>query len=94
MVPAISLEELVEGSGSGRPLTIKMDVEGHELAALQSSWRSLPKNNVTYAVSAYHRESDLLDLAEILASTPPMPKLRLRQHGRDGTDLVLYATFE
>ncbi len=52
---------------SGKDLSmIKMDIEGAEIAVLESSRELLRKNNVRMAITTYHRQTDAADIRNIL----------------------------
>jgi FkbM family methyltransferase len=72
---------------------IKIDVEGHDLAALQGMRELLQRSKPTLAVSLYHRPHDIvtlsLELAEMLDGTPY--NYYIRQHLNNSFESVLYA---
>jgi FkbM family methyltransferase len=70
---------------------IKYDVEGFERDAIAGSRQAIQRDGAALAVSVYHRPDDLWDLLLSLAELRPDYAFRLREHGPDGVDTVLYA---
>jgi FkbM family methyltransferase len=91
MVPSVKLSELVTEFGVTGKTFVKLDIEGIEVDSVTEALGYLEKMQVVLAVSCYHRETDLLDLFQLLRATNCT--LRLRQYGNDGTDLMMVADF-
>lgn len=72
------------------PTLIKMDVEGAELAALRGAKRILQQGKPKLAISAYHRESDLLDISAFVMETNPGYRIGIRHHTEERWDTCLY----
>ena len=91
VVETLTVDSVVERLGF-RPNMIKMDVEGHEAAALAGCRKTVRRFEPVLAVCAYHLPYDILDLPSTVASMYPAPvRIFLRQHGHCGFDTVLYA---
>lgn len=58
----LSIDDLVEREGLDKVDFVKMDIEGAELSALKGAERTLRAFRPTLAISAYHREEDLVDI--------------------------------
>ena len=87
-VPIVALDECLHRA----PINfIKLDVEGHELAALTGARATLQRQRPTLAIAAYHRWDDLWQLPVFLAQTGLKYRLRLGLHGHNSFDTVLYA---
>ena len=72
------------------PLFVKLDVEGAEGEVLRGGEAWIRRRLPLLAVSVYHRPDDLLDLFELIDGWSLPYRYRLRCHGGDGTDLMLY----
>ena len=87
-VETVSLDEVIQAE----PVTfIKMDIEGAEHEALVGATRLLREQAPLLAISAYHLQSDLWELPELVATLLPDHLLYLRPHRYDSFDCVLYA---
>jgi FkbM family methyltransferase len=58
----LSIDDLVEREGLDKVDFVKMDIEGAELSALKGAERTLRAFRPTLAISAYHREEDLVNI--------------------------------
>lgn len=58
----LSIDDLVEREGLDKVDFVKMDIEGAELSALKGAERTLRAFRPTLAISAYHREDDLVSI--------------------------------
>jgi len=58
----LSIDDLVEREALAKVDFIKMDIEGAELRALKGAERTMRAFRPTLAISAYHREEDLVDI--------------------------------
>lgn len=74
-----------------RTQVIKLDVEGAELRAIRGASQTIRTRAPMLAVAVYHRPADLWELADELLALQPAYRFRLRSHGGDGADLMLYA---
>jgi FkbM family methyltransferase len=72
---------------------IKMDIEGAELEALKGAEKTIAKNKPKLAISIYHSNEDMLDIAEYIHNVFPEYKLYVRQHCYYPfiTETILYA---
>lgn len=87
-VPVVTIDECLHRA----PVNfIKLDVEGHEMAALAGARRTLERARPTLAIAAYHRWDDLWRIPEFLAGLDLGYRLRLGLHGHNSFDTVLYA---
>jgi len=67
---------------------LKLDVEGHEMSALEGARRVVESSRPLLALAAYHRWDDVWRLAEFLCRSYPDYRLSLLSH--DTFDSVLY----
>jgi FkbM family methyltransferase len=77
----------------GGPTYIKMDIEGAEIAALFGMQETIKRYKPKLAISVYHKDSDLIEVPEIIQSLEIGYRLYLRQHYPSGSDTVLYAVY-
>lgn len=73
---------------------IKMDIEGCELEGLQGAGKTIYRDHPVLAISAYHKQEDLIVLPEYIKSFEDEQwryDLYLRHHGVCAYELVLYA---
>jgi hypothetical protein len=68
-----------------------MNIEGAELEALEGARESIRRWAPTLAISAYHRPSDLWQVAALARSLRPDYRLYFRQHDGGVIETVLYA---
>jgi FkbM family methyltransferase len=72
---------------------IKMDIEGAELSALIGAEKLIVKNKPKLAISIYHSDEDMLQIAEWIHEKVPEYKIYIRQHlPYAAQETVLYAT--
>jgi len=83
------LDDLLAGVA---PSFLKLDIEGAELEALQGAAAILARHRPRLAICSYHRQAHLWQLPLCLQSLRPGSELKLRSHGTEGWELVLYAT--
>jgi len=72
---------------------IKMDVEGSEFSALQGAAHTIRRDMPTLAISAYHRQEDLVTIPQwihAMKNESIYYKLYLRHHGCTVPELVIY----
>jgi FkbM family methyltransferase len=87
-VPVVALDDCLHQA----PINfIKLDVEGHELAALAGARRTLQRQRPTLAIAAYHRWDDLWRIPLFVAQTGLGYRLRLGLHAHNSFDAVHYA---
>ena len=80
--------------GEEKVAFIKMDVEGAELEALKGAEGVIARDMPVLAISAYHRQEDLITLLPYISSLHNQKEhyeLYLRHHGVVQAELVLYA---
>lgn len=80
--------------GDEKTAFIKMDIEGAELEALKGAEKVIKRDMPVLAVSAYHRQEDLITLIPYiyaLHNEDQRYHLYLRHHGTVQTELVIYA---
>jgi FkbM family methyltransferase len=87
-VPIVALD----GCLANVPLNfVKLDVEGHELAALAGAVGTLRRRRPTLAIAGYHRWDDLWRIPQFIAALGLGYRLRLGLHGHNSFDSVYYA---
>ena len=59
---------------------IKMDVEGAELKSLQGAEKTIIRDNPKLAISIYHSNDDMIQIAEYIHNLVPEYKLYVRHH--------------
>ena len=69
---------------------LKVDVEGMELEVLAGARATIRRGQPVVAVAAYHQPNDLAALWKQLHADLPRHRWFLRQHERDGWELILY----
>lgn len=88
-VDCISLDELLRGGDT--PSYIKMDIEGHELEALEGARETIRHSKPKLAVCVYHKADHLWKVPLLMKELQPHATLHLRPHLADGWDLVCYS---
>jgi len=84
----VALDECLHGA----PVNfLKLDVEGHELAALAGAARTLRRERPILAVAGYHRWDDLWRIPLFIAALQLDYRLRLALHAHNTFDSVFYA---
>ena len=86
-VPVVALDEM----DLGRTTTIKLDVEGAELAALAGARRTIETHQAALAVCAYHRPRHLVDILDWISATVPSHRVWVRHQSGTLFDTVVYA---
>jgi FkbM family methyltransferase len=87
-VPMVALDECLHRA----PVNfLKLDVEGHELAALQGARNTLLRERPALAVAAYHRWDDLWRIPAFIEALNLNYRLRFRLHAHNSFDGVFYA---
>jgi FkbM family methyltransferase len=87
-VPVVALDEVLKGD---RVTTIKMNIEGAELDALEGARHAIQRWRPRLAISAYHRPSDLWRIPEAIRALDPGYRLHYRQHDGGIIETVCYA---
>jgi len=86
-VPVVTLDDECQGID---PTLVKLDVEGQERATMCGARSILARGRAVWAVSCYHRQSDLWDLPLLARELAPSAHVYLRAHAAEAFDLVLY----
>lgn len=89
-VPAWSIDEFVEENGLERVDFIKMDIEGAEGQALYGAKHTIERFTPRMALSAYHKDADILNLPESVLRINSRYKFALRHFSNDVCETVLY----
>lgn len=76
----------------GKTCLIKLDIEGAELAALRGGLSFFKNNRVMFAVSMYHKSTDLIEIPEFLLSLDKKFKFRIGISNPTFIDWVLYTS--
>lgn len=71
---------------------IKLNIEGFELEALRGARATLAEHKSTFAIAAYHKSTDILDIPRFFAAEFPEYKLSLRIEDASYVESVIYAT--
>lgn len=90
-VEVIDIDKVV---GDEKVAFIKMDIEGAELEALKGARKVIERDMPILAISAYHRQEDLITLIPYISNLYNKSEkynLYLRHHGVVATELVIYA---
>lgn len=88
----VELRRLTSVAGAERATFFKLDIEGAEPGALAGAEPILRRNRPILAVSAYHEQGHLWQLALQLGEVLPTGyRWHLRAYSQEGFDLVLYA---
>lgn len=87
-IEAVSLDEVL---GGDRVTYVKMNIEGAEIAALEGARHAIARWAPKLAISAYHRPSDLWQIADVVREIRSDYRLYLRQHDGGVIETVLYA---
>lgn len=89
-VETVRLDALVSADVPGRVL-IKLDVEGHEQAAIRGAEHTIRATAPVVVACLYHRPADLWEIPLLLHELRPDFRLHVRTEGTDGAGLVCYA---
>jgi FkbM family methyltransferase len=87
-IPVVSLDSTVKGD---RITYIKMNIEGAEIPALKGARSTIKHWKPKLLISAYHRPSDLWEVAAAIDAIRPDYNFYLRQHNGGVIETVLYA---
>jgi FkbM family methyltransferase len=85
-VDVIRLDDLVP-----RPTYVKMDIEGFEREALEGARDLLSGGDTAFAITLYHRMSDLWQLPFFIHECAPDLRLYLRHYAEDWAETICYA---
>ena len=85
-VEVVPLDEL-----SPRPTYVKMDIEGFEREALAGGLELLSRGDTAFAVTLYHRMSDLWRLPLYMHEFAPDLQFVLRHYAEDWAETICYA---
>ncbi len=76
----------------GEPVDyLKLDIEGHEVAALAGARQVIARNRPILAIAAYHRWDDLWRIPLFLRALVPDYRIFYRLHGHNTFESVFYA---
>jgi len=89
IVQTVRLDDVLKGY---HDLTIKMDVEGAEIKALEGAKGIITETKPDLAICVYHRISDLWRIPNILKEWVPEYLFYLRSHKIAVDDKILYTT--
>jgi len=87
----VKIVRLDEDLTDSLPGWIKMDLEGHELQALEGAERLYSRSRPVFSICLYHQPSDLWNIPLFIKKRFPDDEFFLRSHGPDGFELVYYA---
>lgn len=85
-VEVIRLDDLAP-----RPTYVKMDIEGFEREALAGSRHLLSGGHTAFAVTLYHRMTDLWQIPLYIHDCAPDLRLYLRHYAEDWAETICYA---
>lgn len=86
-VPCVQLDDYPCGPA---PTFLKMDIEGSERHAVAGAASLIRRARPLLAICAYHLQSDLWVIPNLIRSIVPDYRLFLRPHMADGWELVCY----
>jgi len=90
-VPVVTLDSFFENKPESEwPTFIKLDVEGAEQQTLHGARRIITTKRPKLAICTYHRYDDIYELIKFLTKCNPNYEFKLRQHGDDYYEQVLY----
>ena len=89
-VYAFSIDDFARKQRLERVDFIKMDIEGAEEAALLGAREVIAKCRPRMALSAYHKEMDIVTLPRLVASLAPGYRFALRHFSMELWETVLY----
>lgn len=87
-IQCVKLDECLTGQ---RVDYIKLDVEGHEVAALEGARGIIERYHPVLAIAAYHRWDDIWRIPDFLQRCAPDYKITYRMHEYNTFDSVFYA---
>lgn len=89
--PLIDVEVVTLDDLTPRPTYVKMDIEGFEREALSGARALLAGHETAFAVTLYHRMSDLWQLPLFIHECAPGLRLYLRHYAEDWAETICYA---
>ena len=89
-LPAVSIDGFAEKNKLRRVNFIKLDVEGSEEKALLGARKMITSCKPRMAVSAYHKEPDIVTLPALIRSIVPEYRFALRHFSDREFETVLY----
>jgi FkbM family methyltransferase len=89
--PLIDVEVVTLDGLAPRPTYVKMDIEGFEREALAGGRGLLSGGDTAFAVTLYHRMSDLWQLPLFIHECAPNLRLYLRHYAEDWAETTCYA---
>lgn len=90
-VPTTTIDSFRQTRHVPRIDFIKMDIEGHELAALRGAQTTIATDRPVLAISLYHRKQDLYEIPLWLAETFPFYGYYLDHYSMHQQETVLFA---
>ncbi|HVT30083.1 MAG TPA: FkbM family methyltransferase [Lacipirellulaceae bacterium] len=90
-VPTQRLDDLVTNGIVEKVDFIKMDIEGHELAALKGAQNTILRFKPKLAISLYHKWDDYITIPQYIAALEPSYRLYLDHYTISDGETVLYA---
>lgn len=94
IVERVEADTIDNISGDEHVTFIKMDIEGAELSALKGAKRTIGEKHPILAISAYHKQSDLLELPKFIRDCHKGYRFYFRLHKELPIDAILYAVPE
>lgn len=91
-VDCITLDILCEAVPS--PIYIKMDLEGHELNALQGAHKLLQSDDAIFSITLEHKALDIFDIPELISKYKHRKSFLFAHDSEFCMDLVLYSVPE
>jgi FkbM family methyltransferase len=88
---AISVDDFVRDRGLDKVDFIKADIEGAEPTMLAGATETIRRFKPRLAISAYHREDDLLTLPQVIKAIEPSYKVFLGHHTIHSEETIIYA---
>jgi len=88
--PIVKLDDIVDKTDV--VTLIKLDIEGHELYALNGMAKIIQENKPKLAICIYHKLADLWEIPLYIKKLVPEYKFFVRHHGSGVFGKILYAT--
>jgi len=89
--PLVEVEVVRLDDLAPRPTYVKMDIEGFEREALAGARHLLSGGDTAFAVTLYHRMSDLWQIPLLIHECAPDLRLFLRHYAEDWAETICYA---
>ena len=89
--PQIDVDVVTLDGLAPRPTYVKMDIEGFEREALEGGRGLLAGGETAFAVTLYHRMSDLWQIPLYIHQCAPGLRLFLRHYAEDWAETICYA---